>query len=146
MIDMKKLMFALALISLISCSETEDSTPMTPVDDDFDPTAMNVTLIKVGSLTGIGHTVMGEVKLYNDDGEIVVVLDPFSSQNGPDLKVYLSKDENAADYINLGPLKSVTGKQSYRVDGMPDLNQYEHVIIWCQEFSVLFGRAELMMP
>ncbi len=71
------------------------------------------------------------------------MLDPFMSQNGPDLKVYLSTDQNAAQYINLGPLKSTTGKQSYDVTGMPDLDQYKFVLVWCQEFSVLFGKAEM---
>ena len=145
---MKKLIVLLFIaIAAVSCSETEDNTPVDPVDDDFDPTEMNVTLVKEGSLVGVGHSVTGEVKIYeNNNGNLVVVFDPFMSQNGPDLKVYLSKDENAKEYQNLGPLKSVTGKQSYEVSGMPDLMQYKYVIIWCQEFSVLFGIAELHMP
>lgn len=144
---MKSKVFLFLLIAVaFSCNEVDENTPQAPIDDDFDPMEMNVTLIKVGSLTGIGHTVTGEVKVYSDEGEIVVVLDPYSSQNGPDLKVYLSKDENAKEYLNLGPLKSVNGKQSYNVDGMPDLNQYKYLIIWCQQYSVLFGRAELMLP
>ena len=42
---------------------------------------------------GVGHTVSGTVKIYDDAGKKAVVLDPFSSQNGPDLKIYLSKDQ-----------------------------------------------------
>ena len=134
------------LVAGVSCSEDDDNTPVNPVDDDFDPTEMNVTLVKEGSLMGVGHSVTGDIKVYDDSGNLVVVLDPFMSQNGPDLKVYLSKDEKATDYLNLGPLKSVTGKQSYNVTGTPDLNEYKFVMIWCQQFSVLFGIAELKMP
>ncbi len=144
---MKKIMVTLlTLVIFVSCSENEDNTPLDPVDDEFDPKEMNVTLVKEGSLMGVGHSVTGDVKVYDDSGSLVVVLDPFMSQNGPDLKVYLSKDEKATQYVNLGALKSVTGKQSYDVAGMPDLNEYKYVMIWCQQFSVLFGIAELQMP
>jgi hypothetical protein len=140
---MKKLLSILAIAICVSCNEDENNTPAAPVDDSFDPMGMQVTLLKQGPLTGVGHTVSGTVKVYDDSGKKVVVLDPLSSQNGPDLKVYLSTDENATQYVNLGDLKSTTGKQSYDVAGMPDLDQYKFVLIWCQEFSVLFGKAEL---
>lgn len=143
---MKKLMRILAIIVLISCSETEDNTPANPIDDNFDPTGMQVTLVRKGTLMGIGHAVEGSANVYSDAGQLVLVLDPFMSQNGPDLKVYLSKDEKASEYLNLGPLKSITGKQSYDISGMPDLDQYKFAMIWCQQFSVLFGVAELQQP
>jgi hypothetical protein len=141
--------FIFAIITLIvvsSCSEVEDNTPMIPVDDDFDPVEMGATLIRKGTLMGVGHTVTGNVNVYNSTDQLVVVFDPFSSQNGPDLKVYLSKDEKAMEYLNLGALKSTTGKQSYDVSGMPNLDQYKYIMVWCQEFSVLFGIAELQHP
>jgi hypothetical protein len=50
---------------------------------------------------------------------------------------------SSTKYINLGALKSTTGKQSYDVTGMPDLAEYKFVLVWCQQFSVLFGKAEL---
>ncbi len=140
---MKKITMLLFVMFSISCSEEENNTPTQPVDDPFDPVEMNVTLLKEGSLIGVGHTVSGTVKVYDDDGKKVVVLDPFTSQNGPDLKVYLSTDENATKYVSLGVLKSTTGKQSYNIDGMPDLAEYKFVLVWCQQFSVLFGKGEL---
>ena len=143
---MKKLIFVFVVIALVSCSEVEDNTPVTPVDDDFDPTEMQVTLVRKGTMMGVGHTVEGSVNVYSDAGNLVLVLDPFMSQNGPDLKVYLSKDENASAYLNLGPLKSTTGKQSYDISGMPDLDEYKFAMIWCQQFSVLFAIAELDQP
>jgi hypothetical protein len=140
---MKTLLSMFAIMILISCSDGENATPTTPIVDPFDPTEMQVTLLKQGTLTGVGHTVSGTVKVYDDAGKKVIVLDPFTSQNGPDLKIYLSKDENATQYISLGALKSTTGKQSYDVTGMPDLAEYKFVLVWCQQFSVLFGKAEL---
>lgn len=139
--SMKGLFFAFIILFSTSCNEGEDATPTTPINDDFEPGSSS--LLKQGSITGVGHSVSGTATVYDDGGKKVVLLDPFSSQNGPDLKVYLSKDVNATQFINLGALKSTTGKQSYDVTGMPDLNEYKFVLIWCQQFSVLFGKAEL---
>lgn len=138
---MKKLLLIIVVLFCFSCNENDDNTPTAPVADDFEPS--KATLLKEGTLTGVGHSVSGTAKIYDDSGKKVVVLEPFSSQNGPDLKVYLSTDQNASEYINLGALKSTTGKQSYNVTGMPDLDKYKFVLVWCQEFSVLFGKAEM---
>jgi Electron transfer DM13 len=94
-------------------------------------------------IEGIGHTASGTATVYESNGMFTVVLDPYSSQNGPDLKVYLSKDAEASDYIRLGNLKSVNGKQSYAVSGNPDLSQYHYVHVWCEKFTVVFARAGL---
>lgn len=143
---MKKLTLLNVILLLIlafssSCQEDENKTPTNPLNDNFDPA--QATLLKQGTLMGIGHTVSGTVKIYDSAGKKVVVLDPYSSQNGPDLKVYLSTDESASSYINLGPLKSTTGKQSYEVPGTPDVSTYQYVHIWCEQFSVVFGRAQV---
>jgi len=138
---MKKL-FLLSIVVLSSCKE-DDATPSAPINDNFNPST--ATLLKSGSLTGIGHTVSGTVALYDTGSEKIILLDPFSSQNGPDLKVYLSKDQNASSYISLGVLKSTSGKQSYEIPGDPDITDYNYVMVWCEQFTVVFGRAEVKL-
>jgi Electron transfer DM13 len=140
---MKNLFSIIILLMSFSCNEEDNNTPTAPINDPFDPTEVQATLLKQGALTGVGHTVSGTAKIYDDAGKKVMVLDPFSSQNGPDLKIYLSTDQNATQYVNLGALKSTTGKQSYEVTGMPDLEEYKFILVWCEEFSVLFAKAEL---
>ena len=126
---------------LIAC-QPEDMTPTTPVGNNPDLTS--ATLLKEGMFTGIGgHTVSGTVKVYELDSKLYIVFDPYQSQNGPDLKVYLSKTENASQYINVGKLMSTMGKQTYTVPGMPEISQYPYVHIWCEAFSVEFARAQL---
>lgn len=137
---MKKLFILCLSLAMIACT-ADNVTPTTPVNDTFDPS--KATLLKQGALVGIGHTVSGAASIYNDQGTFVILLDPYSSQSGPDLKVYLSKDINASEYINTGKLKSTTGKQFYTVPGTPDISQYNFVHIWCEQFTVVFGRAEL---
>lgn len=137
---MKKICFLIFVALLSSCKE-EDATPTAPINDDFDTTT--ATVLKSGTLAGIGHTVSGTVTIYKSASSKTVVLDPFSSQNGPDLKVYLSKDINASSYISLGALKSTSGKQSYEIPGNPDVTDYNYVMVWCEQFTVVFGRAEI---
>jgi len=131
------LLFAIA----VSCTPDDTTPTAVVVDDTFDPAT--ATLLKSGPLMGVGHTVSGAASVYQVNGKKIVLLDPYSSQNGPDLRVYLSKDKDANSYINLGKLKSINGKQSYDVPGNLDLTDYAYVIIWCQQFTVLFGRAEV---
>ncbi len=132
----------LLLVLAISSCGPEDATPTTPVVDTFDPTG--ATLLKEGTFVGTpGHPVSGTAKIYDDKGKHIVQFENFSSINGPDLKVYISKTENASEFVNLGPLKSTTGKQSYDISGMLDYDEYKFVLIWCKQFSVLFGKAEV---
>jgi hypothetical protein len=138
---MKKLSVVLIFCALLSCEE-ENNTPTKPVNDNFDPTM--ATKLKMGDFVGVGgHSVSGMAATYDDSGAKILLLEPLNSQNGPDLKVYLSKDIIATSYINLGNLKSTTGKQSYTIPGNPNLDEYPYVLIWCQEFSVGFGQVEL---
>jgi hypothetical protein len=59
-------------------------------------------LTEAGEFQGAGgHHVSGMAKLYEDNGTHTIVLDPFSSQNGPELKIYLSSDLNASQFIDL---------------------------------------------
>lgn len=137
---MKQILPLAIIVMLLSCKD-QDATPTGPVNDTFDPSM--AMLIKGGSLVGVGHTVNGTATIYEKSSMKTVLLDPFSSQNGPDLRVYLSKDDNAASFISLGKLKSTNGKQSYEVSGNPDVTDYKFVLVWCEEFKVLFGKAEL---
>ena len=136
---MKKII-PLLLLMMLGCGP-EDTTPTQPIDDDFDP--MEATLVRQGNIMGVGHTVMGVASIYEMDGAYTVVLDPFSSQNGPDLKVYLSKDVTASAYLRLGNLKSTMGKQSYDIPASTAIDEYDYVHIWCEQFSVEFARAEV---
>src|SRR5258706_1374800 len=141
---MKILFLALCLVSLIGC-RPQDATPTSPATSKpaVSKLTMNGILLKQGVLTGIGHTAVGTATTYDFLGKKYVVLDPFSSQNGPDLLVYLSRDINATDYIRLGKLQSTMGSQSYEVPGTTDIVRYGFVHIWCEKYTVVFARAEL---
>lgn len=83
-------------------------------------------------------------------GELVLRLEDFKTDNGPDLNVYLSAapaDAEAGafdyDYIDLGDLKGNVGNQNYDIPLDADLEKYKTVVVWCVRFDVAFGAAEL---
>ncbi|MFB5613817.1 MAG: DM13 domain-containing protein [Candidatus Nitrosomaritimum yanchengensis] len=100
-----------------------------------------------GIFVGVGdgiHDAQG--KAYTiplDDGSNILRLENFKSTNGPDLYVYLSTDKEASEFINLGKLKANNGNQNYEIPNEVNLAEYNHVLIWCKAFGVLFGSAEI---
>jgi len=78
-----------------------------------------------------------------EDGKNLLRLEDFHSTNGPDLHVYLATDNTASDFVNLGRLKANNGNQNYEIPEGTDISKYDTALIWCKQFSVLFGHAEL---
>ncbi len=139
---MKKLMLLFLLGLVLGCNP-EDATPTTPANDVFDET--KATLLREGTWMGSGsYAVSGVAQVYDDKGKKVLLLTDFSSSNGPDLRVYLSTTTGAASFVNLGKLKSTSGKQTYDIPDGTDIDQFKFALIWCQQFSVLFGKSETM--
>ena len=97
------------------------------------------------------HRGSGTATLYRDPtGGRLVALSDFQVTNGPDLKVYLVEKADIAsatdvldsNWVSLGVLKGNIGDQNYQ---LPDDLAFEpgSVVIWCEQFSVLFSAAPL---
>ncbi len=102
-----------------------------------------------GSFVGAGdgiHNAEGTSKVISlEDGTSILRFENFKSTNGPDLYVYLATDDSATNFIDLGRLKANNGNQNYNIPDGTDLSKYDTVLIWCKQFSVLFGSAELKL-
>jgi len=102
---------------------------------------------QMGTFVGVGdgiHDAQGDVLIINaDDGSRFLRFENFKATNGPDLFVYLATDETANDFVNLGVLKGNIGNQNYMIPPGADLSNHDTVLIWCKQFSVLFGSAQL---
>ncbi len=102
----------------------------------------------VGAGDGI-HNAEGVARILAvNDGNTehrILRLENFKSTNGPDLYVYLSKDSRRISdgYIELATLEGNIGNQNYDIPDDVNLEEYSHVLIWCKQFSVLFGYADL---
>lgn len=84
------------------------------------------------------------------DGSRIMRLDPFSSQSGPSLRVWTSgspwdapKTAFIADHVDIGPLKALSGAQSYELPGGLDTSDARSVVIWCEQFQAPFIAAGL---
>lgn len=87
--------------------------------------------------------VQGKAKVVLNGTAYTLLLDSFSVTEGPDLKVYLSKKDTPFEFINLGPLKSNRGNQSYILPGGVDFSVYKYALVHCQQYNHLFAIAAL---
>ncbi len=88
------------------------------------------------------YEIVGRADVLNDGSEQRFLrFEDFSSDNGPDLKVYL-RAENG-DFVSLGELKGNIGSQNYEIPVDVDLSVFSEVQIWCERFGVNFGSAFL---
>lgn len=139
---MKKLLFALSLVAVMATAcNKQNGTPSEMIDEMVDTTAsLNYTGM---FCCGVEGPVSGTVNVYMKDGKYQLELKDFSVTNGPDLHVYLAKEVSATNFIDLGKLKSTNGNQVYNITGMPDFITYKYALIYCQQYSVLFGQSQL---
>lgn len=133
------LFWVLASLLFISCSK-EKETPAEVLNDTIPANSIELF---AGTFSSAAHPTSGSVRLVEAEGKWYLILENFFTDPGPDLKLYLASNLDAAQFVSLGKLKSTTGRQVYKVVGMPASETYPYVLVWCQQFSVLFGQAKL---
>ncbi len=105
-----------------------------------------------GDLVSLDHSTSGRARILQlADGSRYVRLEGLRTDNGPDLRVYLSTNpadgpEGAFDdtYVDLGGLQGNLGDQNYAVPADVDPLEYASVVIWCDRFDAAFGAADLV--
>jgi Electron transfer DM13 len=102
------------------------------------------TVLTSGSFVSNVHTTSGTVKVISAaGGKKHLLFENFRTDNGPDLRVWLSPSITAMPYQEIGNLKAVTGNFSYELPASVNYILNNRVLIWCEDFSVLFGNAVL---
>lgn len=109
--------------------------------------------LRRGSFISRDHGTSGSVRVVElADGQRFVRLDDLSTDNGPDLFVYLSTNpaegpEGAFDdeFVNLGRLKGNKGNQNYEIPAEVAIEDWASVVIWCDRFNSAFGAADLVV-
>ncbi|MGM7683718.1 DM13 domain-containing protein [Cytobacillus sp. Hm23] len=90
------------------------------------------------------HNISGNAFTVTADDKMYIRFEQFSVTNGPDLKVYLTKEgQPTSEGIDLGKLKGNQGDQNYEIPEGVDLSEYNKVVVWCRAFDVDFGYAML---
>lgn len=125
-------------VLLFSCKKENSAEPL---NESFNTS--QATLLSQASFIAATHPTSGNVKLYTQNGINTLVFENFKTDSGPDLRVYLSKSIGNSDFKDLGVLKSTKGNFNYVVSNAINTGTYKYVLIWCKDFSVLFGSATL---
>lgn len=98
------------------------------------------------------HRGTGTATVYEGtDGQRTLRFTEFEVTNGPDLEVWLvaadevtsKADVTGNEWVALGQLKGNIGDQNYDIPANVDLSKYRSVVIWCEQFGVLFSPASL---
>lgn len=140
---MKKVIVLLfVLINIVACKKDNETTSTTPPPNPEAPTGMLIASAKIVEGTTPGDKANGNAMIYNNNGKWSLYLTNFTSNAGPDLRVYLATSANANSFIDLGTLKSTSGNQQYDIAGTPDLATYKYVLVWCKKFSIYFGGGQ----
>ena len=92
----------------------------------------------------------GKAEIVSMNGKRYLKLNQaFSTGEGPDVKVILHKNSNVpanikeGNYITLARIKSFNGAQTYEIPEDVNLDEFQSVGIWCEEFNATFGYASL---
>jgi len=129
--------FCLFATGLISC--TKENTPGNA--EESLPTG---TVLASGTFSSNAHPTSGTVKvIQTTEGKRFLVFENFRTDNGPDLDVWLSPNTSGNPYQAVGDLKAVTGNFFYELAASVNYSANNRVLIWCEDFSILFGNAVL---
>lgn len=123
-------------------------------DDVVTETLTEATTLSSGAFrdADAAHKGSGMVSLVAlPSGALELQLTEFQVTNGPDLEVWLSahpdpmssSDVTGAEWLSLGQLKGNIGDQAYAVPTGTDMAGFQSVVIWCEQFGVLFSPAAL---
>lgn len=156
---MRKLIIVLLAISF-SCTEsvTDEVTPNSnttgttstlptppPATPPITGTGTNdQKLIFEGTISGSGsYNASGSAKIFeNPKGVKTLTLENFKSSSGPDLRVYVAEDKAITNFVEIS--KTVkNGDISFELPTTVNISKQKFVLIWCKQFSVLFGSSEL---
>ena len=138
---MYKLILSIFVFALIN-SCVKENTPTNPVNNPVDTTMADKRFSGTFN-SGPYGAVTGSAKIYFQNNRYILALENFNSSNGPDLHVYISKEVQPVNYIDLGRLQSVSGNQQYQLNGNINFSEYKYALIHCRQYNHLFGSAEL---
>lgn len=136
-----------ALPSVPTATAATGPTPTTTST----PEPAGPVVLATGSFISHAHETSGNVSIVEDaSGKRVLAIENLVSTSGPDVHVWLSASDAAggasagsAAFVDLGVIKGNLGNQVYDIPAEVDLSQFQSVNLWCVQFSVAFGAAQL---
>lgn len=127
---MKYINYLFLLFFIQACTKSAESGTEN-LKEQVSATAVVHPQTMPGVFVSDGERVSETATVYNQNGQLTLALENFSSNNGPDLHVYLSQELQPVHFIDLGKFKSISGNQLYEISGMPDFKSYQWALIHC---------------
>lgn len=132
-----------------------EPTPPPTVQPTETPVPAGPVPLATGMFISHEHETTGTATIIEQpDGSRVLAIEDLDTSNGPDVHVWLSASDvvegfdgwfvaGGAPYLDLGMIKGNLGNQVYEIPADADLSAYRSVSLWCVQFSVSFGAAQL---
>ena len=154
---MKKLLFlALSITLLASACKKEtllvNETPIvTPPPTTTTTTNTNgtttttptETVLFSGKFVTSASTSSGTAKIVEDkEKKRFLVLENLKSDSGPDLRIYVAEGKNLSNAVEITTNITI-GNSKIEIPKTADLTKQKNILIWCKQYSVLFGYVEL---
>ena len=131
--------------SATAVSPAEETRPIALGEPDPNKGAAPIISTPISVIDTPAHPASGVVRIVRTADETLLRYENYKTINGPDVRVYLAKDLEAKEYVDLGPLKGTEGNINYSVPKDVDISQYRYALTWCEDFSVLFNSADLSL-
>ena len=137
---MKHILILILLFAMVACKK--ENTANLILDEKVDQ-SQSIEKAKGSFSNGPHGMVSGLAKIYTKGSETQLALENFSSSNGPNLMVYLSKEKDPINFVKLGDLKATGGNQLYNIPQNIKFTDYTYALIYCKAHSKLWGFAQI---
>jgi hypothetical protein len=155
------LLLALTLVSCstVSTEKANDQLPATGSQinppgqnpPSGSPVATGPVTLSSGAFVTVNHPTSGTAKLIKlENGNHIIRLEGFRTDNGPDVRVWVSETASVTDaaqrsatYTDSGALRSTNGDLNYDIPSKVDIGKIKSVVIWCKLAGIAFGGAVL---
>lgn len=105
----------------------------------------NVSMVQVIRSGNFANGGVGVAKLKIENGVLKLQTSSnFSvSGNAPDLRIYLSNNNNATGALEIATLNQRSGMQTWNLPANVNITDYRYVLVWCKQFGGVYGLADL---
>lgn len=140
---MKKILVWAWAVLLLSCSSPDGAPEPDPPDGSPGMTGMAGESPDelMGTFMDGAHPTSGTVTVSANRKNLMIT--DFRSDPGPILELYVASDLEATDFVTLGELQGLEGDFTYAIPDGVNFETHPYLLVWCVEFRVNFGYAEL---
>ncbi len=131
-------------LALAACAEQPSASPTstaTPVHLVQGQETARGTFVGLSNHETSGH---GSV-FWNGSNWVISLASDFAFDGAPDPVVGFGNNGTFDNNTIIGPLTADTGASVYIVPASIDVGRYNQIYVWCEEFAVPLGAADLTL-